>query len=324
MRMRKKKFTKFMSLTLAAILVAGVVTVMGMKKINSKADSINQTKVEMDDSVKALIQKYRKSNTEITINTVDDLYSEFNKRDTVDSNTAEELLAMSSDEVIVQFINDEMKNSNKISNELLSGYNAAKNLNAIVEDSSYIKNVDISYYKKGNDSFKKVITATDKYGINTTIELIDESEDDINNISRGDGWTSHGKHTETHTKAYGDRCFSYKHSIGVCSVISRFGYKISDKGITTRYIEGDVTNYTSPVIKVAVASEVITDSSAKAIGENIDGHVRYRITLLSALYGGADVTQEQHNMVVTIKKWNKAKKNMVVEEYVNHLEKIGG
>ena len=40
-----------MSLTLAAILVAGVVTVMGMKKINSKADSINQTKVELDDEV---------------------------------------------------------------------------------------------------------------------------------------------------------------------------------------------------------------------------------------------------------------------------------
>lgn len=294
MILKSKRFIKGISLCLVASLTLGSFILF---KKSSKAAFINENEV-VNDNYKKFIQQFRKDGVDITITSLDDLYNEFNNHKNIDELEREDILAKSSDEVIMKFLLEEEKKIYNISGEVVENDIFSDSLEENVEENykEYIKSVDTEYYKKGEDSYKKVTTLTDKYGGKFEIISTDESE----NITRGGYTLMTGvtpKNERTY-KDYGDRKFTYHVKSMLSEIEAAFGYTLNYGNIVTRYIQGDVINKFSPVEKITIQNETITRSSSNNIGESVSGEVIFIATAAQAIFGGMDICHMKIEMSV--------------------------
>lgn len=297
MILKRKRFIKRMSLCLAAILMLGS---FGVYKITSKADLTDKNEVTKNDAYEKFIQNYRKEGVEITITSLDELYDEFNSYDNVNELVRENVLAKASDEIIIQFLLEEEKEFYRINEEVKDKSVFSDSLEENVETNhgDYLKDINIEYYKKGEDSYKKVTTITSKYGGKFEVISIDGAEND-NNMRGFRKFTKIGTPRDELTfKEYGDRYFTYSIKSFATKMTATFRYTLSYGRIDVRDIEGFASSACSPIEKIVVESQNITNSVADNMNEKIKGSVIYELTAASAFFGGYEFEHIKINMSV--------------------------
>ena len=297
MILSNKRFIKGMALFLVVALMIGNFV---FEKKNLKAATINENEVANDDNYKEFIKKFRKDGVDITITSLDKLYNEFNSYDSIDDSVREEILAKTSDEVIIQFLLEEEKEFYKISQEE-NNYDIF--LESLEEDvmeknKEYLKDVDSEYYKKGEDSYKKITVFTNKYGGECEITIIDEAEELTKGIGKYTKLADYNDYEESYYKDYGERKFSYSVKCAFAKLEGTFGYTLSYGHIDTRYIKGEVVNYVSPACKCELDSNTITTSESNNIGEKVSGELIFLCTLVPVASGGYEACHYKIKMSV--------------------------
>ena len=315
----KKKNMMAVALLLAVAMFMGVAT---NSVVKSKAEEMTET--QMDDinegeAVKEFIKKFRKDNVIVTITSLDDLYDEFDNYENIDENVRENILAKTSDEVIMQFLLEEQKTFYSINQEVedVSAFSEKIEDNAKKSDVDFVKDIETECFKKGEDSYKKVTIIKNKYGNNYKITTIDEAEDIY-------GERGYGKFTKDleytigpQFKEYGNRKFSYEVED---SYISRlkvvFKYTLEYGCIKVRKIESDTTNIAGMVYTIKEKEKNIEKSQVVTNGESVKGYILFQGTLAKDVFGGFDVIQYKVNM--SVKKGadsnNTTKCGMMIEE----------
>lgn len=296
MILKNKKIIKAVALSLVLALTVGSFIIL---KTDSKADSVNENEVVANNDYKEFINGFRKDGIDITITTLNDLYDEFDNYENIDESIRENILAKTSDEVIIQFLLEEQKEFYKINQEVedISIFSEELEDNAKKSHGDFIKDIESEYYKKGKDTYKKVTTFTNKYCGDFKITSIDEPE---NNNTRGVGkYTKLGEpKNEIIFKEYGNRKFSYGATCIFSDISVSFGYTLEYGRVEARYIKGELTNRISPVVKFTTLNEVITDSVAENLNEKITAEAEYQGTHGAAFWGGYDTAKWKVKMSV--------------------------
>ena len=111
MKMIKKgSVVKFLSMGLAVAIIAGGVIFSNIKSHASEENIVSQSSNTKNKEVEEYIKKLRKMDSEIIIYNIDDLYKRLDEIENITNDKVEEVLACSSDDVIVEFIeNEEIK-----------------------------------------------------------------------------------------------------------------------------------------------------------------------------------------------------------------------
>lgn len=116
MMLKNRKFIKGTALCLIVALMTGSFV---LSKKNSKADSAESdakydlsnltesNKAIIKENIKKFTDCFRTNNVEITIDNIDKLYSEFDKRNKITDEVVDELLSCSTDKFILQYLKNE-------------------------------------------------------------------------------------------------------------------------------------------------------------------------------------------------------------------------
>ncbi len=312
--LRKKKNMLLIGLIVLSCICS--ICVLKQKK-GVKAESYNykSENVIVNEEIDEYIELLRKMNEEISIYNVDELYNNLEQINDLTKDDVQKELARSSDEVIYKFLQNENTNAREVL-EKISNLHENTNISIPSEDKDYLSEIKVENYILG-DATKTVVKTETKYGTEIECELIDEPEG--MDIVRG-SWKKTNDWSETVTKSYGKRRFTYTEKSGGISgfkeAYSRFGYTVSDDGLSARYIKGKGQSKWYGQY-LTVIEEKITDGVAKSIGSNIDGYVLFDTAYTNVNQYG----QIKTNMAVKIKSWNKTKKKMVVEHHVAKYKK---
>ncbi len=253
------------------------------KEINKTKNNVNyvqfNSKTDATETYKEYIDKFRKEDVEISIFSLDILYKELDSYDNIDESIREQILAKASDDVIIQFLKEEALEFFKIND--LSEQSCSFGLsdeNNIINKNEYIKNIESKYYKKGEDSYKKLMVLTNKYGGKSEITIIDEAERDSNVRTKYE--LIDVNEDEGQYKDYGSRKFTYKQNFSGSVLQATFGYTIGGGCLTTRYITGECTNYCAPITsRASLVGKNIIDKKANNIGEKIIAEAIFKIEL---------------------------------------------
>ena len=109
MNILKRRLTKYVAVGLVLTFVVGVALNSNLFTINSKASSVEDNESVNDGDYKEFIQQFRKDGIDITITSQEELYAEFEKYDIIDKTLRDNILAATSDEVLISFIRSENK-----------------------------------------------------------------------------------------------------------------------------------------------------------------------------------------------------------------------
>lgn len=104
-------------------------------------------------------------------------------------------------------------------------------------------------------------------------------------------------------KKYGNRRYTYTVTVLTTSINLINGYTISDKGLTTRYVE---TSHSSIIVGVDLISVKWEKTTAKKIGDKINSQAQWKISV--PIISGTKVQKAYMKIV----KWDKTKKEMLV------------
>ncbi|MBE5934442.1 MAG: hypothetical protein E7262_01450 [Lachnospiraceae bacterium] len=328
---KRGKITKYVSLVLVSAILAG--GAMGISKLNANANEVANTEFlnnkssvdenEVKETIKEIVSNLRAYNEkEITINSLDDLYAEFDNYTEVNNAAVGEVLSKASDEVVLQYISNESENVfNKI-DTVLSTATTIEDVEKITSNLPNDENLTVKNFATDN-SYKSIVKVKGNYGFDAEFEITDESEDE--NTKRA--WKSIKTWKETVKKEHGDRKFTYN-SKAICGANvllnykSSFGYTVNVKKsqLSLRYAKGEVTGICKKLFTVNVSSS-LTDTHCGGVNENIDATVKYVLTITSPIPVGWDFSRK-HNMVATNK--GVSGNTMTVQHYVNEYSTGAG
>lgn len=318
----KKKFVIGIVLTIAFL---GVAMMLRTVEIKSKADELVRTQKERAtdrDEYKNLIQKYRIEGVAISITTLDELYEEFNSYENVDETIRKNIMAKASDEVLIKFLSNELKEGLKVFTRIEEMDVFSDTLEKSIKSNAgnYIKDVKTKLYNKGKNSYKKVTIITNKYGEKSEIVIEDESENDINTKQKEHLITDSGN--MEHIKDYGHSKFSFSYKNSGATATAVFYYTVGGGSLTARYAEGNCKNSLSPVFKFTNTDNYITKSTACGIGQKISGEVKFQCHGLPIVGGGMELGKIR--IVMSVEQGREAQHTSLTGMRVYHRAKIYG
>lgn len=291
--MKKILCKKFIKKAVAFGLVICTIVGVAIRNNNLNVEaSEKQTHTELDeekiknDDYTKFVQKFRKDGVDITITSLEELYDEFNSYEKIDVSLRKDILSKATDEVIMQFLLEEEKEMFEF-NEQIEADNVfldTSEKNVVADKDDFIQAVDIDYYKKGEDSYKKVTKYSSKYGSEFEIIVEDTKEE----ITKG-GYEKVGTpKNEVTYKDYGDRKFSYLLRTELAYMDSTLGYTLSYGKVEYRYMQVEYGDLAPGVKSVELQDKDCTKSEVTNNGDAISAYAIYNMRLVPAFFGGLE------------------------------------
>lgn len=298
--MKKNLFTKIIASVLVVAIGFGIIYNNGV--IKSKANESTNEAISSEKSMqndineKEVIKKFRIDGVDITIKTEEELYAEFEKYENVDKDLRANILAKTDDNVLLKFINTENKQFLEIEKNVPDKSVFSESLEETVSEKylDRITNVETTYYKRGNDGYKKVTTLINKYGGEVKVICIDESENNI--VTRGE--TVLNNFEQVIYKDYGDRKYTYKYEMPFCSIQATFGYTLKYGCVSARYIKSSSRSWVSPAISFSLQDKDITKHTSNSVGDKISAYATFKVNAAPAFFGGYEVSNYEIRMNV--------------------------